>query len=393
MNAVLSKEHVKFEQTRGLWAGGSWALTCTQNFIRQRKPDAEVPARIKGWPVVGLLRRFGTERKKRPVLLVHGATAWRGTFMEPHGGLIKYLLPERTVWTLDWRASKVITDPWRDHHKQEVPDCLRACSLDHSSDRDLRLALDIITREGRDDAPAIVGHCIGAAIIATALARQKLTKGAQPYPAPIILSTIGLFYRGSVDSWLRANEHLDETQFPSWRLAFEESDVWPAEYKRFYDVWNQSPYPHCDNLFCRRISSLFGAPYRPNDIDYIHDAPRGLSRQFGVIPLSILNHCAQNLRRGWSGPLEASDCDASDLEAKSFQGMDITLITGSENQLWHRDSMDRMHAWLQRHARNGDSQRIRKRVFTGYGHQDLWWSPKASLADGPYPFVAAHLGR
>lgn len=389
---VLSQEHVDYEHARGLRASDSWTLWGEHNGVTQcHKPDEVIPAQVKGATVVGLLRRFCSDGRKRPVLLIHGATAWRGTFMEPHGGLLRYLLREREVWTFDWRASKVITDPWRHDKKSDVPACLRDCSLDEPIERDLPRVLAIIEGLARR-APAIVGHCIGAAVTASALARGKLSNGST-YPAPIVLSTIGLFYRGSVDSWLRANEHLDESRFDSWRLAFEEDDAWPTEYDQFYKVWKQSPYPHCNVPFCQRLSSLFGAPYRPNDIAYIHDdVSRGLSKQFGVIPLSILNHCARNLRRGWSGAMNASERDMDDLQAKPFRGVELTLITGSENQLWHRDSMDLMYTWLQRHAANADRERIRKRVFTGFGHQDLWWSPKASLPGGPYPFVAARLG-
>ena len=59
--------------------------------------------------------------------------------------------------------------------------------------------------------------------------------------------------------------------------------------------------------------------------------------------------------------------------------MALTLITGTENQVWHRDSIDCMHEWLHRELGSG-ARKIRKRVFEDYGHVDLWWSRRA---EGP----------
>ncbi|HEY6555695.1 MAG TPA: hypothetical protein VI072_00420, partial [Polyangiaceae bacterium] len=57
------------------------------------------------------------------------------------------------------------------------------------------------------------------------------------------------------------------------------------------------------------------------------------------------------------------------------------------NQLWHRDSIDRMYDWLRRDPR----VRVTKRVFERYGHQDLWWSPRSAEPGGVYDYVASHL--
>lgn len=68
----------------------------------------------------------------------------------------------------------------------------------------------------------------------------------------------------------------------------------------------------------------------------------------------------------------------------------ITLITGSENRLWHRDSIDLMYEWLRngadgRGARDGRT-RLEKHVLSGYRHQELLWGTHAPRH--VYPLIA-----
>lgn len=384
----------KHEKSRRLPKAKMWVGTLDASWqsVTFEEPHSElVPARI-----VAILKRFG-EKDGQPVLFVHGATAWRGTFLEPNGGIVRYLHDKGfDVWTLDWRAAKLVTDMWKHVRapkpNDQVPPSILLGTLDDVVEQELRAAVRKVGAE-RGQAPLLIGHCIGAAVIATAIARGKLSledtrESARIHPK-VILSAIGLFYRGSVDTWLRAQERLDcSEQIADWKLCFEPPVTWPVEYADVFATWERTPYPHCQVPFCRRISSLFGTPFRPNDIDYIHDAEDGLSQQFGVISMAILDHCAKNVRRGWSGPFGESQFCMDDLVSKQFEPLQLRLITGDENQLWHRDSIDRMHAWLRREQ---PSANVQKRVFLHYGHQDLWWSPDARRASGVYEYIADEL--
>jgi pimeloyl-ACP methyl ester carboxylesterase len=405
-----------FEAERGLTASEFW-LGTVQAHACDRKSPLEVteahgnanvvfecdPQRCdEKRPVVAILRRYARAnakidepKAKPPVLFVHGATAWRATFFEPDGGIVDYLQEEFDVWTLDWRASKLITQPWEARKGEEVPCALRNATLDDVIDGELRAAVRTIG-EVTKQAPSVVGHCIGAAVTAAAIARGKLrfnsdAGGAAAIGRHVVLSAIGLFYRGSVDTWLRAQERLDLKTTNTWRLRFDDATDWPEAYQTVFNLWERTPYPHCDIAFCRRISSLFGSPYRPNDIGNIHRQDGKLEEQFGVVPISILNHCARNVRRGWSGTVGASETEMADLEnPEFFRDLKVTLITGNENQLWHRDSIDRMAEWLRRHNRYDTTQ---KKVFQNYGHQDLWWSASSAQPGGVYEYVLSALRR
>jgi hypothetical protein len=109
-------------------------------------------------------------------------------------------------------------------------------------------------------------------------------------------------------------------------------------------------------------------------------APVELPRQFGAIPLKMYAHGARNARRRWAATYPRSGKGRSLVDQKyrkRFEWLErLTLITGQKNQLWHRDSIDRMFAWLTRGtSRPGD--RYHRVILPEYGHQDLFWGINA----------------
>jgi hypothetical protein len=70
----------------------------------------------------------------------------------------------------------------------------------------------------------------------------------------------------------------------------------------------------------------------------------------------------------------------------------VTLITGAENHLWHRDSIDLTYEWLRNRASSRrERDRHRKHVLADYGHLDLFWSEDAR-AD-VYPLIEQAAGQ
>ena len=63
----------------------------------------------------------------------------------------------------------------------------------------------------------------------------------------------------------------------------------------------------------------------------------------------------------------------------------LTLIGGALNRLWHRDSIDRMAAWLARNPGRG-RQRFFKHILPDFGHQDLLWGRRSREA--VFPLIA-----
>lgn len=392
-------------------------------------------------PAPGLrlsLQRFGRRRPERSnarhVLLVHGASAGSRTFMVPNGGLVKYLVDQGwDVWTLDWRGSNL----FKDFNAKVRSEKLSAgglspyaerFDLDQSAEEDLPAALDAIAKVLGDEARgqaqdlSVVAHCIGGAITAQAIAARWLDRFRADASSRLrirnfVLTTLALFYRVDIDGWLKGNDHMLEAlldkldgfadpEHPAispWaasKLPAERSP-WPEPLQKMYELWLRSPMPHaCDNDFCKRASFMFGMPYRVDDMQPLHDSDdgHGLWLQFGNMPLKMYMHCVRNLRRGFAAKY-ADHGEGEEHQGHDLSGADgscpgyvnpapfvgdgsgapwsVTLITGAENQVWHRDSIDRMHEWLVNHARYEDRALFTKHVLPRYGHQDLYWSSQA----------------
>lgn len=370
--------------------------------------ESRIPFRI------GLKNLPGHHRSKGPVLLVHGASAASRTFevsaRSSHAGgggdgLAGFLRNRGwDVWLLDWRSSGVLAPILMDDADRPLkPDRF---NLDEAQD-DLIEALEQVAHathvEGRIP---VVGHCIGGALVAQTVASEPAHKPSRI--GNIVLTTLGLFFNSGLDDWVKGNERFLEEVW--WKLnednpngdffispwvedhGFGKRHPWPEQLSRAYDIWKEAPLSHqCNNEFCRRVCFMFGMPYRPTDMMSIHDEafPGGLWRQFGRMPLVTYMHCVHNLRRGWAAPWQADDSNTKYLVAEPFGRRSVTLITGNENQVWHRDSIDRMYEWLRRELPPTQHRQVRKHVLPRYGHQDLYWSERA--CEDVYPCIEAGL--
>jgi hypothetical protein len=357
------------------------------------------------------------------VLLVHGASASRHTFEQKSPGLIGYLNGETNaehvepaiVYTVDWRSSMETADGLV--RENEPRHDTRLFTLDAAVD-DLVKALEQVaaTTKVKREEIRIVGHCIGGALVA-----QAIAQGLCP-SEHVVLTSLALFFKVGVEGWLKGNDFVLEDQFASSgdppnkpeqaakkppypikdriisaKVAREPKKyAWPSALEDRYRFWLGSGLHHgCGNPFCERISFMYGMPFRVDDMLYLHDAEgsQGLEGQFGSMPLGIYAHCLRNLRRGWAARYDAAENEerefVNDEARQRFARRHITLITGNENQVWHRNSMDLMHEWLG----NGKALtelELKKHVLRNYGHQDLYWSKHAPR--DVYPLIAEGLG-
>jgi pimeloyl-ACP methyl ester carboxylesterase len=353
---------------------------------------------------------------KKVVLLVHGASASRHTFEQKAPGLVGYLngkmgaknVVPSEVYTVDWRSSMETSDGLVS--SCEPKDDAKLFTLD-AAVSDLEAALRQVAEKA--DVPKneirIVGHCIGGALVA-----QAIAQGLCP-SEHVVLSALALFFKVGVEGWFKGNDFVLEDEFAkavdmaqkpdppikgrviSAKVACDPKTYqWPPALEERYRFWLDSGLHHgCGKPFCERISFMYGMPFRVDDMLYLHDAPApgGLEGQFGSMPLGIYAHCLRNLRRGWAANYNAEGGQeralVSDGARQNFANRQITLITGNENQVWHRNSLDLMHEWLG----NGKALpglRLEKHVLDHYGHQDLYWSTNAPR--DVYPLIAKGLG-
>jgi pimeloyl-ACP methyl ester carboxylesterase len=329
------------------------------------------------------------------VLLVHGASAGSDTFrIGEEQTLVDYLLGhDLDVWTLDWRASMRRA---KDVYCQAVYDGRLAATftIDAAADHDVPAAIAAMRQASRSvrGKIAVLGHCMGGAIVAQGIARGAISSADVEN---VVLTGLGLFYRAAIDNVLKAEDQALEGLLADgqhllhptkgWERSVCTRDPgegpWPPPLEDPYRVWLDTPLPHdCKVEICHRLSYMFGMPFIPDRIPAIHG--RYLPTQFGYIPLQFLLHCCQNLRRGHAAPFVPTSTsplppDTRYLQRRPFQDRRITLITGDLNSLWHRDSIDTMYEWLRRGRQPEQPLSLQKHVVPDFGHQDLYWGVDA----------------
>jgi pimeloyl-ACP methyl ester carboxylesterase len=356
------------------------------------------------------LRRHPGPAGRPAALLVHGASAGSDTFrIGEERPLVDVLLDGGLdVWTLDWRASmNRVRDIYCTALDAGGPGA--TFTIDAAADHDVPAAIATMRQAPHHVTGkiAVLGHCMGGAIVAQGIARGVIPSADVEH---VVLSGLALFYRGAIDNVLKAEDRVLEELLAHrgqpllhptkrWDASVCARDPgdgpWPPLLEDPFGVWLDTTLPHdCKSAFCHRLSYMFGMPFIPDQIPSIHDGY--LPSQFGYIPVQFLLHCCQNLRRGHAAPYAADRSgplppDTSYLQRQAFKERRITLLTGDLNSLWHRDSIDTMYEWLRRGRRSDQPVSVLKHVVPGFGHQDLYWG-----VDAPklvFPRILEGLGR
>lgn len=344
-----------------------------------------------------------------PVLMLHGASARIETFAvpEPEAGRSRSLLSHLhragfEPWLLDWRASNhVATQTLAREGGFEA--ILYHADFDRAAAFDFPKALETIRSVRGEQTPiATVGHCMGGAVAAQSLAEGFVT-GEEL--GSLVMLTIGLFYSSSIESRVKLLDRTLERVYASGKHSVVDprSSDWDNEIEALYQQWPRSRMAHgaapvpseseaIGRAICDRVSFMFGPPYREENLVrevHIRHLAEG---QFGPMPLRMYLQGTRNLQRGWAARFDAGPRDTSMIDPAAcdrFRALDrLTIVTGARNELWHRDSADRMWEWL---ARAGPvPSGFTKRVLPDYAHQDLLWSPRSSR--DVYPVILAGLG-
>jgi hypothetical protein len=337
-------------------------------------------------------------------LLLHGASANRGTFEVGEVSLVERLVGHGfDPWLLDWRGSSLVVD----HQTNQLAPG-EIFNFNAAAKHDIRPALAEMDKQGVTFPIAALGHCMGSAVLAEAIAMNHITVDEVDR---VVLLTLGLFYEAPLDSRIKSEERIldrlraqksPQGEFfrinPTIKNAKGDLEVnWPDELEKMYVDWPGRHF-HSDQPgdetndqckmarhMCNRLSFMYGMPfYHGNLVDEIHgttSVPAVLQEQFGSIPLHMYLHAARNIRYGHATDYRDPNADHRQfIGPKALQHFrdlkKVTLLTGDRNRLWHRDSIDRMHHWLTR----GNLQlreKISKKIVPAYGHQDLLWGKTA----------------
>ena len=436
-----------------------------------------------------------------PVLLVHGGSSSREMFRFPRPALdgttrclVDWLIEwGYEPWLLDWRGSGIVVKT-AENNGTLRPN-LERYIFDFGAQYDVPAALaKIRAARGLDVPISAVGHCLGAGVLAHAIAEGYA--GSKLGLKYVVLVTLALFNEPPFASRLKSQDRALERQYldPNRVPLIHPGRDWPKELNTLFENWAPRLRPHLQRVdektkekkplskeerFCNRLSFMYGTPWVEGNLPpELHSATwtlgfgdgrfepvardvlvgsasgaravmiegrldagrwrdgdaRGvlcachqsgqfragerllqedagrlrpvatclraerreaeITKQFGGIPLPMYLQAAANARRRWAAPF-GSKFDYTDAKLlsedsrKCFHELrGVTLITGGVNQVWHRDSIDRMYEWLLR-GKKRDPKKHRKVVLERYGHQDLFWGQRAH--EDVFPRIAEGL--
>jgi pimeloyl-ACP methyl ester carboxylesterase len=350
------------------------------------------------------LRRYGLGRDGSPaVLLLHGAGATSDTFLLPDGGIVRYLAARGwDVWVLDWRGSRSVLAELEPTPLGGSIAAERALfTLDQVAESDIPRALARVRATiGERTSLGVLGFCAAGCALSMSAARGKLEAFGVSH---LVLVALGLFCETPWDGWIKAEDFILErllVEAPNCRSVDPHAERWPDCLEEAFGAWPWLPSgtSRLDRVF-RRLTFMYGEPYARERMARSLDA-RALLALFGPLHLGLYLHARQLVRRGYAARfgrpdivpryVESAQTSAhfeNDLVPKYFTDKRTTLITGAENRLWHRDSVDRMHDWLLSHASFRRQPAHRKHVLSDYAHLDLF------LGDGAdadvYPLIEA----
>lgn len=343
---------------------------------------------------------------RQSVLLLHGGNTSSELYHWPRGGLVKYLAERNCdVWTLDWRTSApLLSELVRSNGPLfgDVQRERRAFTLDRVAEAEIPAALAVM-RKTQEVTPeiSVLGFCLSAGALAMSIARGHLESHGV---GNVVLSTMGLFYEVPWNGWVKAEDFILErilSSNPECRAIdpFFPSG-WPdpmtQAYKRWPAAWlGASGSSSVDELF-KRLTFCYGEPYARSRLDSAFERRLDSTDFFGPIHLGLFLHAGQMVRRGYAaryGALDVLDrtrisrrsqlVPGHDLIPTYFRNKRVTALTGSDDRLWHRDSIDLMYEWLRNEATDpvGDPrferQRHRKYIVPRYGHLDIFWGEQA----------------
>jgi cholesterol oxidase len=336
--------------------------------------------------------RWPERTRVKSILLINGFAQNTRAFVAPELGdraLASTLYAQGwDVWLLEYRVSPLLRAS------------ARFSSMDDIAAFDIPAAVEYVRRQVEQDCRLecgtsqifALGHCVGAASLAMSVLGGQLARWEQDRPVPhlagVLFSQFHPFVIGSetaqqrlqVGSLLRNVLQLDLLQFTAGAV---QADLLHAMLDRLLSsaaAGSHVPCPHeqdlrvhqPDTTTCRRMSGILSPLFSH---DALHPKTHGrLDWYFGRTNLGVFLHGARCVEQERLVSENGQNVYATDKKIGRYLTMPVMLLHGADNALFHRESMLRTAAQLQRSMGGAPSKPgpplIRSLGVAGFAHFD-----------------------
>ncbi len=314
----------------------------------------------------------------RPLILIPGfsmSTYWFRAQMPNHQrNTTQYLLDQGyEVWLLDYRASN------------RVESSFDQFTLDELAETDFPNAFaEVFARTGQ---PAqVIAHCVGSITTLMSLLKGRIAK---KHVHSIVLSQSLIFidmpFVNRFKAWLRAAQTL---RFLGFRPVLStQFDLTSSLAERFLDrlLYFYPSRERCHSGVCRRLLLIYGEANRHVNLDRLtHDKLYDMEDAGNLTTVTQLQKMALKHR---IVDADGRNTYVTEANTKNIK-LPITLLQGTNNNLFRRSGAHKTLEWLRKHGDCGNHDP--NKFFTlqelpGFGHMDVFIG-KAS-ADDVYPKI------
>jgi cholesterol oxidase len=329
----------------------------------------------------------GHQDGKHIVALVHGNVVSSEMFVLPeHYNLVNFLLDNghTDIWSLDWRTSTRFGYNQLD----------REWSCDDVALYDMPAAFKFLSREVGDRHIHVVAHCVGSLTLAMAISAGLVTGIRSMTCHSVHLITK---FKNSNTAKLTLSNALLGKMGGIKRIPMHECNQESAGQK-LVQVLAEKMRENCTDPVCNLVnfihsSTAHGLFNHDNITRETHDR---LGEIFADLPISIYDQIMHMNLKGVAVKNETTDSQYDRLprnymaDAHDRFNFPVLFLAGSENKIWF-DSCELAYKYL---SVATPANQHELAIIPGYGHMDLFWSPKAYLDVFPkiLDFLDRHRG-
>jgi cholesterol oxidase len=332
-----------------------------------------------------LLHRAIRGDPEEAVFLMHGAASSTEMFTSPEVYNLSTYLHDHgygDVWMLEWRVGSV-------YGKRYLSE---GHNLDDVALYDIPAAISFLRNHIGKKPLHIIGHCLGAMVVAMSMAARLVESVAS-----LCLANVGLFPKlGPVtDAKLSLMVDLVDKVMGVERFTPNPADMDLRSHDFLLQLGASVCPSTCGNPTCRMLSFMWGAGETSTIFNHDHIHPKTHERlhdYYGPVSLSYLHHMKKMLSYSAAVKMDEDDPKYGALPNNYLDhaaNIDVPtlLITGKDNICWY-DSIQEYYALIQKYYPQMDVEMVE---IPSYCHVDVFMGVNAYF--DVFPAILSFLDR